>query len=156
MTGLPVIFGGAMIGPERAFKDAATIKELYDVLEKGGVKTIDSAQLYTGSEQLIGETDGASKFTIDTKWQGGFAGALNTKTIVESAKESMQLLKTGKGEWGVKVRMRRRDANNADSGYLLHPCTGHIRPAGGLAARRAGGVQERGVLAVRAVELPGR
>lgn len=98
MSGLPVIFGGAGIGPERTFKDASLVKELYTVLEKGGVKTIDSAQLYAGSEQLIGETDGASKFTIDTKWQGGFTGALNTKTIVESAKESMKLLKTGKGE----------------------------------------------------------
>ena len=103
MSGLPVVFGGAMLGPDRAFKDTETVNELYAVLEKGGVKTIDSAQLYAGSEKLIGETGGPSKFTIDTKWQGGFAGALNTKAIVESAKESMELLKTKKGEIGLKI-----------------------------------------------------
>ena len=87
-----------MIGPQRAFKDAETVNELYDVLEKGGVKIIDSAQLYEGSEKIIGETNGGSRFTIDTKWKGGFGGVLNTKEIVESAKVSIEQLKVKKGE----------------------------------------------------------
>jgi hypothetical protein len=98
MAGLPVVFGGAMIGPPRAFNSAETIGELYDVLEKGGVKIIDSAQLYEGSERMIGETNGGSRFTIDTKWKGGFAGVLNNKEIVESAKVSIEQLKVKKGD----------------------------------------------------------
>ena len=98
MAGLPVVFGGAMIGPSRAFNSAETIGELYDVLEKGGVKIIDSAQLYEGSERMIGETNGGSRFTIDTKWKGGFAGVLNNKEIVESAKVSIEQLKVKKGD----------------------------------------------------------
>lgn len=97
MAGLPVVFGGAGIGPPRTFNNAEKVAELYDVLEKGGVKIIDSAQLYEGSEQMIGETNGGSRFTIDTKWKGGFGGVLNNKEIVESAKESIKLLKV-KGE----------------------------------------------------------
>ena len=86
-----------MIGPERSFKDEKSVTELLDLLEKKGVKHIDSAQLYTGSEKLLGEFNAGSRFIIDTKWKGGFAGELNTKTIVDSSKISLETLKMKKG-----------------------------------------------------------
>ena len=86
-----------MVGPERAFQDEKTVNEMLDLLEKKGVKHIDTAQLYTGSEKLLGEANAGSRFIIDTKWKGGFAGELNTKTIVESAKISLETLKMKKG-----------------------------------------------------------
>lgn len=113
MSGLKVAFGGAGVGPERTFKDEETCKKLYDVLEKGGCKIIDSAQLYAGSEQLLGETDAGSRFTIDTKWMGGFQpGLLNTKIIVESAKESMEKLKVRKGKNKLTHQSLRNHAHN--------------------------------------------
>jgi aflatoxin B1 aldehyde reductase len=98
MSGLKVAFGGAGIGPERAFSDEKTVNALLDVLEKKGCKIIDSAQLYAGSEQLLGEVNAGARFTIDTKWFGGFApGMLATKVIVDSTKTSLETLKMEKG-----------------------------------------------------------
>jgi aflatoxin B1 aldehyde reductase len=99
MSGLKVAFGGAAISPGRAFGDEKTVNELLDLLEKKGCKIIDSAQLYPGSEKLLGEFNAGARFTIDTKWGGGFApGMLATKVIVDSTKTSLETLNMEKGK----------------------------------------------------------
>lgn len=81
-----------MVGPEHAFNDEEKVNAMLAVLEKEGVKIIDSAQLYARSEELLGKVDAGSRFTIDMKWKGGFVGCLSTDVIVESVKESRKEL----------------------------------------------------------------
>ena len=68
--GIPIVFGGAGIGPGKAFPDADAAKPLLDALEAGGCKIIDTAQLYGGSEEVLGQVDAPKRFIIDTKHAG--------------------------------------------------------------------------------------
>jgi aryl-alcohol dehydrogenase-like predicted oxidoreductase len=103
--GIPVVFGGSSIG--RAYPDEASVLSLFKVLEKGGVKTIDSAQNYQGSEALLGKVNAAERFVIDTKAAGGnIPGALSRHTIVERGKESLKKLGVNQGKL-VASRQRR-------------------------------------------------
>ena len=84
-----------MVNKDRAFKDEKTLKELFAVLKKDGVKNIDTAQLYGDSEEMLGEVGAAKEFIIDTKAKGGFAPGSPTKeNIIKDAKESMKKLGT--------------------------------------------------------------
>jgi len=97
MPGLKIVFGTAGCNPGAAFPDVEAIKELLGVLEKNGVKNLDTAQLYGQSETLLGEvgagTDG--HFIIDTKSKGGFdlGNALKPEVLREQAHESIKKLK---------------------------------------------------------------
>lgn len=96
-NGLKTVFGGAALGAERYFKDETVVNELFDALEAGNVKTIDTAQLYSGSEELLGQCSASSRFTIDTKSIGGFKpGHASEEEIVKDAEESLKKLKTDK------------------------------------------------------------
>lgn len=69
--------------------------EIYKALQDGGCKTLDTAQLYEGKEEVIGRTGGASKFIIDTKEFGGFKAKSATKdNVIQRGEESLQKLKT--------------------------------------------------------------
>lgn len=67
MSGIEVVFGAAPIARQEDWFPQAE-----DVLEKYGVKKIDTAQLYEGSEVTLAKFDAPSRFVIDTKWRGGF------------------------------------------------------------------------------------
>jgi len=87
---IKVAFGtaGALFTDENA-------PEIYKVLEEGGCKILDTAQLYSGKEEVIGRTGGAKKFIVDTKDVGGFVAKSATKdTIVQRGEESIKKLDT--------------------------------------------------------------
>jgi len=97
MSGLKVIFGGGMIGSGRGFKNKDDLEALFAVLKQYDVRTIDTAQLYGDSEELLGSVNAGSQFIIDTKWKGGFApGSPTQEDIVKTAEESMQRLNMDK------------------------------------------------------------
>ncbi|KAK4964222.1 hypothetical protein LTR66_012411 [Elasticomyces elasticus] len=92
-SGIKAAFGGAMISSGRPFDSVEKLKEVFGVLEKYGVKIIDTAQLYGDSEELLGQAKAGSRFTIDTKAKGGFAAGSGTKeNIISEAKESIRKL----------------------------------------------------------------
>lgn len=91
---LTVLFGGAGIGNNDPFSKPEDLEKLYSVLLKHNCTNIDSAQLYGQSETALGKTKAGEKFTIDTKWQGGFAGAGTSRreNIVKTGQESIKKL----------------------------------------------------------------
>ncbi|KAF2793676.1 Aldo/keto reductase [Melanomma pulvis-pyrius CBS 109.77] len=87
---IKVVFGGASISGAGYFSTDESIAELFAVLKKGGVNTIDSARLYAGSEETIGKSPGHEDFIIDTKIVGGFApGTAKKEAIIADAADSL-------------------------------------------------------------------
>lgn len=95
MAGLKIVFGTVGFNPGSAFGDHKAINEVLDVLERNGVKNLDTAQLYHQSETLLGEVDAGKRFIIDTKSKGGFdlGNALKPNVLRELAHESNEILK---------------------------------------------------------------
>ncbi|KAJ0426601.1 NADP-dependent oxidoreductase domain-containing protein [Aspergillus carlsbadensis] len=90
-----LIFGGASFGPtmESDFTTLEDTTEALDLLEDYGVTTIDTARFYPDSEEWLGEVAAPSRFTIDTKYPGGFASEASSKDgLVASAEESLAAL----------------------------------------------------------------
>lgn len=97
MTGIKVVFGGAGISEGRPFSSVEDVKEVLTVLKENGVDTVDTAQLYGTSEELLGKASAAESFTIDTKATGGFVAGSGTKDgITTGVKESLRKLGTKK------------------------------------------------------------
>ena len=71
MSSIKAVFGGGSI-PHGTYADAKVQAEALDILLKSGVKNLDTARLYPGSEAAIGKLDARTSFTIDTKLEGGF------------------------------------------------------------------------------------
>jgi aflatoxin B1 aldehyde reductase len=91
--GIKIAFGAAPIGNNEPWKSTEDIDELFKILDKHNVTILDSAQLYGNSETRLGEVQAGSKFTIDTKWIGGWkSGSAAKDNIVTSAKESIAKL----------------------------------------------------------------
>lgn len=87
---IKVVFGtaGALFNDDNA-------PEIYKALEEGGCGVLDTAQLYTGKEEVIGRTGGAKRFVIDTKDVGGFEAKSATKdTVIKRGEESIKKLGT--------------------------------------------------------------
>ncbi|CAI1788536.1 hypothetical protein SEUBUCD646_0A00130 [Saccharomyces eubayanus] len=68
------------------------IDEISTILEKAGVKDIDTARIYPDSEKILGEFRVPSRFTIHTKASGFSAGCLTKDNINKSIEESLSLL----------------------------------------------------------------
>lgn len=91
--GLKPVFGGGPIGEGKDFPDVPTIGELYKLLKEGDCNTIDTARLYSNSEEWIGKTQGGDQFIIDSKAPGGFiVGGSNSAGILQHAKETVERL----------------------------------------------------------------
>ncbi|KAF3045928.1 hypothetical protein E8E12_007639 [Didymella heteroderae] len=88
------VFGGGSFmsqGAMGAFNTKEKTAEAMDTLLAAGVTTIDTARIYAGSEEQIGQQEKRTQFTIDTKVPGGFApGTANKDTIVAHAKEALE------------------------------------------------------------------
>ena len=85
-----VVFGGLVPG-----YPLPKLEEFLSVLEKGGVKDIDTAQMYFDSEKLLGEVHAASRFSIDTKHIGGAGPGESTKEkVIARAEQSLANLQT--------------------------------------------------------------
>lgn len=66
------------------------MNELITILKKAGIKNIDTARIYTGSEELIGKASGREDFNIDTKIVGGFVpGTAKKEAIIVDAQDSL-------------------------------------------------------------------
>jgi aflatoxin B1 aldehyde reductase len=87
---IKAVFGGGGLGSPQTYPDDASVQAHFEALKREGVDTIDTAQLYPGSEERIGRVPGHEHFTIDTKLFGGFnKGTLVPETILSSARESL-------------------------------------------------------------------
>jgi len=69
-------------------------KEFLEILERYGVKHIDTARMYTGSEETLGKLGAPKKFTIHTKAMGFFPKSLSRESVFKGQKESFEDLKT--------------------------------------------------------------
>lgn len=88
-----IVYGSAPLGNRDPFNKPEDVEKLYSVLLKHNVKEIDTAQLYQESENKLGETKAGERFTLHTKWAGGWQPGWATRdNIVNSAKESMKKL----------------------------------------------------------------
>lgn len=90
-----IIFGGAVFSTQYGFT-ADKVSEVLSWLEKEGITTIDSSEVYGDSEELLGAANAAAKgFIIDTKIGGGLARIESSgERVVEAAKESLGKLNT--------------------------------------------------------------
>jgi len=74
----------ASFNPGYAFRDLDAIKQVLDVLEKNGVKILDTTQRYGESERLLGEVGAGDRFIIDAKSAGGLKVSSPTQHSVSN------------------------------------------------------------------------
>lgn len=93
-SGIKTVFGGASVGIG-TFKTVEQCDEVFKILKAHGVDTIDTAQLYGSSEQILGEAKAGEQFIIDSKTPGGLSPPTNTKDLIlENGHESARKLGT--------------------------------------------------------------
>jgi aflatoxin B1 aldehyde reductase len=99
-NGIKIIFGAGglskrvadQLPPGVDFHDYS--KRVLDILKDEGISTLDTAEIYTGSEDEIGYNGAANYFTIDTKLPGGFGNSRRKVEIIAGGKASLERLKT--------------------------------------------------------------
>jgi aflatoxin B1 aldehyde reductase len=69
-------------------------KELLAILEKEKISTLDTAEIYPGSEEEIGYQGAADRFIIDTKLPGAFRDSRQKDEIIAGGQASLERLKT--------------------------------------------------------------
>ncbi|RHZ70015.1 hypothetical protein CDV55_104331 [Aspergillus turcosus] len=90
-----IVFGGGLFGAAPEWSTAEQVEEFLQVLERNNVKTIDTAQVYGTSEELLGQTNAPKRFVIDTKFGAGFIPGGSTKEqVIKAGDESLQKLRT--------------------------------------------------------------
>ncbi|EKG17414.1 Aldo/keto reductase [Macrophomina phaseolina MS6] len=72
------------------------LQTVVDILNKNGIKNIDTARIYGDSEKRLGEIEAAKSFIIDTKAPGFVSGALSRDSIINGINTSLSLLNTDK------------------------------------------------------------
>ncbi|KAJ7186472.1 NADP-dependent oxidoreductase domain-containing protein [Mycena filopes] len=82
-TNVKLLFGGFPIGSAEGFRDEASLEQVYKLLEKAGIDTIDTARAYGPSEEWLGKT-GAGKHR---------AGSDLAEGIPQHAKETVERLR---------------------------------------------------------------
>lgn len=95
INNVKIIYGGGGLA-NYAGHTASTVAEVLDYLEKEGIKTIDTSEIYGDSEELLGQTKAASRgFIIDTKIGGGLSPVEASKAnVLKAAEESLKKLNT--------------------------------------------------------------
>lgn len=90
-----LLFGGAAVSDSAYFNTQEERAKLADVLLANGVKNIDSARLYDGSEVAIGQLEKRKDFTIDTKLPGGFGppGTCTKEGVLRDTQDSLERAK---------------------------------------------------------------
>ncbi|KAL8793852.1 MAG: hypothetical protein Q9195_003578 [Heterodermia aff. obscurata] len=66
---------------------------VFSLLHDHGVKDLDTASLYAGSEALLGSTGASKDFTIHTKAPGFTPGSLSRRSVEDGMKKSLEELK---------------------------------------------------------------
>ena len=84
-----------MFQHQGSFSDPATLQSVYEALEKSGCKKIDTATRYGASEEILGQSGGSKRFTIDTKAPGGIypgsSTAQGTQDFAQQSKKALQI-----------------------------------------------------------------
>ncbi|EED19858.1 aldehyde reductase (GliO), putative [Talaromyces stipitatus ATCC 10500] len=90
-----IIYGGASFNTQYG-STATNVSEVLDYLEKEGITTIDSSEVYGDSEELLGAAKAASRgFVIDTKVGGGLSRVeASGENVVKAVEESLRKLDT--------------------------------------------------------------
>ncbi|KAK0628022.1 Oxidoreductase sirO [Lasiodiplodia hormozganensis] len=86
------VFGAHQIGS----MSKEDIQSFLSILKKYGVRNIDTARIYTDSEQRLGEVDAAISFIIDTKAPAFTPQSLTRASITAGLTESLTRLNTDK------------------------------------------------------------
>ncbi|KAI3152085.1 hypothetical protein CBS147325_1888 [Penicillium roqueforti] len=95
MASIKIVWGGASIMDQAAYPTLESISEVLDILHDKGIKSIDTAKIYSNSEELLGKLHADSRFAIDSKFPGGFRPEPSTpESLVTSLNESLALLQT--------------------------------------------------------------
>jgi aflatoxin B1 aldehyde reductase len=92
-SGIQIVYGGAAVGDPTKFSSDSDIKPYWEVLDKHNVTKIDTAHLYGNSETFLCQVKAGDKYTLDTKWLGGFGpGNVTKDKMIASAKDSIKKL----------------------------------------------------------------
>ena len=93
-AGVKFIFGGASFLDERN-SPVDQVEDILQVVQHGGIISIDTASIYGSSEELLGKANASSCFSIDTKYPGGMCPDVSSKeAVISSAEESLRKLRT--------------------------------------------------------------
>uniref|UniRef100_A0A093XWK6 Aflatoxin B1 aldehyde reductase member 4 n=1 Tax=Talaromyces marneffei PM1 TaxID=1077442 RepID=A0A093XWK6_TALMA len=94
-TPVEIAYGGSVFSPSKGFTAEKSVKIL-EYLSENGIKTIDTSEIYPGSEELLGEADAVSLgFDIATKvGAGGSPTPATRENVVRSGEASLSKLKT--------------------------------------------------------------
>ncbi|EIT73616.1 putative oxidoreductase [Aspergillus oryzae 3.042] len=93
-SGVKLIFGGASFLDERN-SPLDQVEDILQVVQHGGIISIDTASIYGSSEELLGKANASSCFSIDTKYPGGMCPDVSSKeAVISSAEESLRKLRT--------------------------------------------------------------
>lgn len=91
-VGKLIVCRTAGVNPGKAFGSPEALQDVFDVLEKGNIKNIDTAALYGQSEEILGKASAGKRFTLDTKLKGGFGSGSSKDAIESEAANSKKLL----------------------------------------------------------------
>lgn len=84
-----------MISTHNGFDTTEKVQSFLDIIAELGITTIDTAFIYGDSEELLGKANASSRFTIDTKYPGGFLADWSTKDkVIEAGQLSLKRLNT--------------------------------------------------------------
>lgn len=93
INNVKIVYGGFFV--KYRGHTVETVEEVLQYLEKEGIQTIDTAEIYGESEEFLGMAGAATRFTIDTKFSGGLSRLEPTEeNIVKSCEDSLKKLKT--------------------------------------------------------------
>ena len=88
-----IIFGGFGLSDQAYFNTPEVRSQVIDTLLSNGIKNIDTARIYPGSEEAIGKLEKRKEFTIDTKLPGGFGPGTATKDgAINDSQDSLKRL----------------------------------------------------------------
>jgi aflatoxin B1 aldehyde reductase len=128
-SGARLIYGGAPFGYGGELSVQEKAEEVLNVLKQEGVKSIDTAQAYGTSEEMLGKIGAASRFVIDTKYPGGLiTNDATTEIVIEGGKESLKKLKTDCVSSQPEQSFLRREDWQSTGRRLLHPHAGPQTP----------------------------
>jgi aflatoxin B1 aldehyde reductase len=99
-NGLNIVYGAGGLSPKFVGELPAGVtfhefaKEVLEILKKEKIGTLDTAEIYPGSEEEIGYQGAADRFIVDTKLPGAFGPSRQKDEIIAGGKASLERLKT--------------------------------------------------------------
>ena len=96
-NGLNLIFGAGGYGVYLASLGVdghALAREQLNVLKETGIQSIDTSELYEGSEEELAHQQAPTHFRIHNKVKGGFARGRGRDAIIRAGQERLRLLET--------------------------------------------------------------